>query len=102
MIRAAINTFPKKLDTRTIEEKRIKRLNVVDCTGQLMTLYGFVKVQLLPGQKNYGQQHINIWYNADDATTMGGRSVEIGYGPNYYTTYNELVEAIESALNSNP
>ena len=42
---------------------------------------------------------ITIWFNAPNGMTSGGRAVEAGEGPNYYTTYRELKQAIAHAIN---
>ena len=54
----------------------------------------FTSVKLL----NYPEQHLTLWYNADDNMTSGGRSVEAGKGPNYYTTIEECRVAIKRGL----
>jgi hypothetical protein len=48
--------------------------------------------------KNRIGQHLTIWFNASPMMVMGGRSVEAGQGPHYYTTVEELRLAIEAAL----
>ncbi len=63
----------------------------------------FFLAQLLPNEKHYAaKKHICVWFNADDGLTSGGRAVEIGWGPNYYTTFKELNSAIAAALDSEP
>jgi hypothetical protein len=44
------------------------------------------------------EQYITLWYNADDNMTSGGRAVEAGSGPNYYTTIGDCRVAIKRAL----
>jgi hypothetical protein len=39
-----------------------------------------------------------IWYNGFDGLISGGRSVEAGNGPYYYTTFGELKNAIKEGI----
>lgn len=41
---------------------------------------------------------IRVWYNAEDSTYDGGRSVNRTAEPNLYTTYGELLEALRVVL----
>ena len=43
-------------------------------------------------------QYLSIWFNADPGIVMGGRSVEAGEGPNYYTTVGDLRKAIAAGI----
>jgi hypothetical protein len=54
----------------------------------------FVSVKLLANK----EQFLTLWFNADDNLTSGGRSVEAGRGPNYFTTIGECRVAIKRAL----
>jgi len=58
-----------------------------------------VCVELAPSEENIKQKHIAIWWKCP-ATASGGRTVEIGFGPNYYDTFDSLMKAIASALDS--
>ena len=53
--------------------------------------------QFVVASRNDGQ-HLSIWFNADPGMTMGGRAVEAGKGPNYYTTVGDLRKAIAAGI----
>jgi hypothetical protein len=54
----------------------------------------FTSVKLLANK----EQFLSLWYNADDNMTSGGRAVEAGRGPNYFTTIGDCRMAIRRAL----
>jgi len=56
-------------------------------------------VLLSKSEKNVKQRHVAIWWKCP-STGSGGRTAEIGFGPNYYDTYDSLLRAIRSALDS--
>jgi hypothetical protein len=95
MILAAVKHFPSSLEDR-LELKHSIDLKTMRPTP------AFVVAYIKQGEKNHHRKHLSIWFNADDALTSGGRSVEIGWGPNYYTTFGELKEALQEALDSDP
>jgi hypothetical protein len=99
MITAAIQYYHSRLIYRTIYLKPIRKVGFMN---EIHEMGGMISVQLAPTEKNIKQKDICIWYNASDGATSGGRAVEIGWGPNYYTTFGELIEAIASALDSSP
>lgn len=99
MIQAAVDTFvPKRLIGEAYTVNRTKYVGFMTDVW----LGGMVNYKLQPTEKNIKQSYISIWYNQVDAMASGGRAVEIGWGPNYYTTFGELKEAIKDALDSDP
>lgn len=96
MIFAAVQQFSDRLIFKSAALKQMLNFETMAREPAM------VVVSLQPNEKNIAKEHIVIWFNASDGMTSGGRAVEIGYGPNYYTTFGELKEAIKSALDSEP
>jgi hypothetical protein len=55
-------------------------------------------VYILLKNKKSNNDGLAIWYNGFDGLIAGGRSVEAGDGPYYYTTFGELKSAIEEGI----
>lgn len=81
------------------ESEFAKALNVGtftvnDIMGGMM---GQVSIELQDAQSG-GKEHVVIWYNGMDAMMSGGRSVEAGFGPNYFTKVKDLRVALRRAI----
>jgi hypothetical protein len=50
------------------------------------------------GTESDSKEFVVIWYNGMDGLMSGGRSVEAGFGPNYFTKVKELRVALRRAL----
>jgi len=69
--------------------------------GREMLAYGMdimkfnLNLRVRPAACPVGKAFICVWLKNPDG---GTKTVEAGFGPNYYDTYGELIEAILSAI----
>jgi len=84
--------FVNVFDMTSIQVNSMPAMMGMSATGMLAV---HVRDTLSPDAK---QQFLSVWFNACDSMTSGGRAVESGRGPNYYTTVKELRLAIRRAL----
>lgn len=59
---------------------------------------GVRKPQFVVAMGHDPAKFMNIWFNADPFMTRGRRAVEVGHGPIYYTTVQDLRGAIEEGI----